>query len=164
MSKLTNDGILFAQRTHMNKSRAAVSHTVSGLFTKFRISNESFCCGGRRSGDMTGVDCEGAIKSSGLGQFCVFDWQFSDCVGDREGGVLEPEVFSSGCGWAKPWNGTWRLSAAACCKDTGGMKRWNRPGDARYTLDNISFDSFIRMAIWRRIVELRGPRSCWTAI
>ena len=45
-----------------------------------------------------------------------------------------------------------------------GMNRWNRLGVARYTLDNISLDSFMSSAIWRLMVELRGPRSCCTAI
>ena len=40
MSRLTKAGMLFAQRTHMNRRRAAVSHIVSGVLIKFLISNE----------------------------------------------------------------------------------------------------------------------------
>ena len=48
--------------------------------------------------------------------------------------------------------------------DDEGKKRWNNVGVALYTLESISFDSFISRAIWRLIVELRGPLSCWTAL
>lgn len=88
-------------------------------------------------------------------------------IGDAPG-VVGEWIDVEGPGWVAPGSSPGPPVAAAAATAAAawapGMNRWNRDGLARYTLDKISLDSFIKRAIWRRIVELRGPRSCWTAV